>query len=41
MKTTLIRAADTGDVERILHIYNQGIEDRIATLEVDQKILHI
>ncbi|OIB00627.1 GCN5 family acetyltransferase [Paenibacillus sp. LC231] len=37
MKTTLIRAADTGDVERILHIYNQGIEDRIATLEVDQK----
>jgi phosphinothricin acetyltransferase len=24
-------------VERILHIYNQGIEDRIATLEVDQK----
>ncbi|AYB44442.1 arsinothricin resistance N-acetyltransferase ArsN1 family A [Paenibacillus lautus] len=37
MKTTLIRAAYTGDVERILHIYNQGIEDRIATLEVDQK----
>ncbi|CAM3812640.1 MULTISPECIES: arsinothricin resistance N-acetyltransferase ArsN1 family A [Paenibacillus] len=37
MKTTLIRAAVTGDVERILHIYNQGIEDRIATLEVDQK----
>lgn len=37
MKTTLIRAADTGDVERILYIYNQGIEDRIATLEVDQK----
>lgn len=37
MKTTLIRAAKTGDVERILHIYNQGIEDRIATLEVDQK----
>ncbi|MCT1403108.1 arsinothricin resistance N-acetyltransferase ArsN1 [Paenibacillus sp. p3-SID867] len=37
MKTTLIRAAVTGDVERILRIYNQGIEDRIATLEVDQK----
>lgn len=37
MKTPLIREADTGDVERILHIYNQGIEDRIATLEVDQK----
>lgn len=37
MKTTSIRVAVTDDVERILHIYNQGIEDRIATLEVDQK----
>ncbi|CAM3800474.1 MULTISPECIES: arsinothricin resistance N-acetyltransferase ArsN1 family A [Paenibacillus] len=37
MKTTSIRAAVTDDVERILNIYNQGIEDRIATLEVDQK----
>ncbi len=37
MKTSVIRAADTGDVKRILHIYNQGIEDRIATLEGDQK----
>ncbi|AWP25266.1 MULTISPECIES: arsinothricin resistance N-acetyltransferase ArsN1 family A [Paenibacillus] len=37
MKTTSIRPAVIDDVERILHIYNQGIEDRIATLEVDQK----
>ncbi|MGE7823307.1 arsinothricin resistance N-acetyltransferase ArsN1 family A [Paenibacillus sp. NPDC093718] len=37
MKATSIRPAVPGDVERILHIYNQGIEDRIATLEVDQK----
>ncbi|MBT2766016.1 arsinothricin resistance N-acetyltransferase ArsN1 family A [Paenibacillus sp. ISL-20] len=37
MKNTSIRAAVTDDVERILNIYNQGIEDRIATLEVDVK----
>lgn len=37
MIATLIRTAITDDVERILHIYNQGIEDRIATLEIDQK----
>lgn len=32
-----IRFARLEDVESILLIYNQGIEDRIATLEVDQK----
>ncbi|MHA2853519.1 arsinothricin resistance N-acetyltransferase ArsN1 family A [Paenibacillus lautus] len=37
MKSTSIRLAVTGDVDRILHIYNQGIEDRIATLEADPK----
>lgn len=31
------RAASIKDVESILNIYNQGIEDRIATLEEDQK----
>lgn len=31
------RLATTGDLESILYIYNQGIEDRIATLEEDQK----
>ncbi|PWU00998.1 MAG: GNAT family N-acetyltransferase [Bacteroidetes bacterium] len=31
------RLASTNDLESILHIYNQGIKDRIATLEEDQK----
>ncbi|MCH6265892.1 MULTISPECIES: arsinothricin resistance N-acetyltransferase ArsN1 family A [Neobacillus] len=38
MKTGLkTRLAAVSDVESILNIYNQGIEDRIATLEEDQK----
>lgn len=32
-----IRAAAASDLETILAIYNQGIEDRIATLEVEPK----
>lgn len=32
-----IRFGILEDIEEILHIYNQGIEDRIATLEVDCK----
>ncbi|MEH7097929.1 arsinothricin resistance N-acetyltransferase ArsN1 family A [Neobacillus vireti] len=31
------RLVSINDLESILHIYNQGIEDRIATLEEDQK----
>lgn len=31
------RLAAVGDLESILNIYNQGIEDRIATLEEEQK----
>ncbi|MBT2659324.1 N-acetyltransferase [Bacillus sp. ISL-18] len=31
------RLASINDLESILSIYNQGIEDRIATLEEDQK----
>jgi L-amino acid N-acyltransferase YncA len=31
------RRASTDDLESILNIYNQGIEDRIATLEEDEK----
>ncbi|GER68290.1 N-acetyltransferase [Weizmannia acidilactici] len=34
-----IRPAVTGDLESILLIYNQGIEDRIATLEEEKKDL--
>lgn len=38
MKTELkIRLAAVSDLESILNIYNQGIEDRIATLEEEQK----
>lgn len=37
MNPITIRTAHTNDVNRILHIYNQGIEDRIATLEVETK----
>jgi len=33
----LIRTAKGSDVKRILDIYNQGIADRIATLEVEEK----
>lgn len=32
-----IRFAERNDLPAILSIYNQGIEDRIATLELDQK----
>lgn len=35
----MIRFAQSNDVEAILTIYNQGIADRIATLEVDPKDL--
>ncbi|MBT2654573.1 N-acetyltransferase [Bacillus sp. ISL-18] len=31
------RLASINDLKSILHIYNQGIEDRVATLEEDQK----
>jgi len=33
----MIRRATTNDLSAILNIYNQGIEDRIATLEEEQK----
>lgn len=33
----LIRTAGEADLPSILRIYNQGIEDRIATLEMDMK----
>lgn len=36
---TLIRQATAADLEQILRIYNQGIEDRIATLETETKSL--
>ncbi|MBM7661328.1 phosphinothricin acetyltransferase [Bacillus mesophilus] len=35
----LIRTVNQGDLPSILRIYNQGIEDRIATLETDLKDL--
>ncbi|WP_449536541.1 arsinothricin resistance N-acetyltransferase ArsN1 family A [Ferdinandcohnia sp. Marseille-Q9671] len=34
------RLATEKDLEAILSIYNEGIEDRIATLETDQKDFH-
>jgi L-amino acid N-acyltransferase YncA len=34
---TIIRSATAADLEEILEIYNQGIEDRIATLETEEK----
>ena len=34
---TVIRPAQESDFESILEIYNQGIEDRVATLEEDTK----
>ncbi|ARU61357.1 GNAT family N-acetyltransferase [Tumebacillus avium] len=36
---TVIRRATAADLEHILRIYNQGIEDRIATLETEPKTL--
>ncbi|MDF2556543.1 MAG: family acetyltransferase [Bacillales bacterium] len=36
----LIREATIKDLESILNIYNQGIEDRIATLETEPKDIH-
>lgn len=39
MQEITVRAAKTQDLEAILRIYNQGIEDRIATLEVETKDL--
>ena len=33
----MIREANINDLESILNIYNQGIEDRIATLETEPK----
>lgn len=37
MPELLIRNAQDADIAAITRIYNQGIEDRIATLEADQK----
>jgi L-amino acid N-acyltransferase YncA len=37
MQNVQVRKANTGDLTFILNIYNQGIEDRIATLEMDTK----
>ncbi|MBT2292913.1 N-acetyltransferase [Paenibacillus albidus] len=37
MTTLTIRQAISEDTESILRIYNQGIEDRIATLETETK----
>ncbi|WP_078546175.1 arsinothricin resistance N-acetyltransferase ArsN1 family A [Litchfieldia alkalitelluris] len=39
MDELLIREGTKDDLSSILYIYNQGIEDRIATLEVGQKDL--
>lgn len=39
MLNLTIRLAYDSDIPAILHIYNQGIEDRIATLETDLKDL--
>lgn len=37
----LTRIACLSDIERITEIYNQGIEDRIATLEADTKSVEL
>lgn len=37
MSTITVRKAAAGDLDRIQCIYNQGIEDRIATLETETK----
>ncbi|NUH84505.1 N-acetyltransferase family protein [Bacillus firmus] len=34
---TVVRLAKKTDLEKIMEIYNQGIEDRIATLETEAK----
>ncbi|WP_410515261.1 arsinothricin resistance N-acetyltransferase ArsN1 [Paenibacillus sp. BR2-3] len=39
MSTLTVRQATSDDIQSILRIYNQGIEDRIATLETDEKDL--
>ncbi|KAA9007553.1 N-acetyltransferase family protein [Paenibacillus spiritus] len=39
MEELAVRRAAAGDIEDLLHIYNQGIEDRIATLEEEIKDL--
>ncbi|WP_179037912.1 arsinothricin resistance N-acetyltransferase ArsN1 family A [Paenibacillus sp. URB8-2] len=40
MSTLTVRQAVSDDIGSILRIYNQGIEDRIATLETDAKDLN-
>lgn len=40
MTEVTVRRASKEDLEGILEIYNQGIEDRIATLEMDTKDLN-
>ncbi|MEH7274989.1 GNAT family N-acetyltransferase, partial [Neobacillus vireti] len=37
MQDIVIRKSKESDLNSILEIYNQGIEDRIATLEVETK----
>lgn len=37
MRNSTVRRATYADVEDILHIYNQGIEDRIVALEEETK----
>jgi L-amino acid N-acyltransferase YncA len=37
---TIVRFAEERDLEDILNIYNQGIVDRIATLESETKDIH-
>jgi L-amino acid N-acyltransferase YncA len=37
MSTLNVRHATLQDLKSILRIYNQGIEDRIATLETEEK----
>ncbi|PLS15861.1 GNAT family N-acetyltransferase [Bacillus sp. M6-12] len=39
MKSVTVREAKLNDIQEILEIYNQGIEDRIATLESEIKDL--
>lgn len=39
MSNIAVREADKNSLPHILRIYNQGIEDRIATLEVEVKDL--
>lgn len=39
MSNITVREADKNSLPHILRIYNQGIEDRIATLEVEHKDL--